>query len=211
MSILTLSLSAGLALADNFRDFSESSPEHKILRGIKLDALNVDFIEKRPIDVRGTLVDASVFFVRTSITVPFFAEQNSNVMKDINGFYDLIVAEDQRRQIHNSLIESIHDSIARAAAWKDFGFVTGKSSYMVSVGPAKLPELVWIGEKVILARLRRFSEKRADLNNDVETFWKDKIRFDLDGSRVRIESPKKAIREQFLQLYKDGAFSRKSS
>ena len=91
------------------------------------------------------------------------------------------------------------------------GFMRGKSSYLVYFGEPKSPQVVWIAGKVVHVRFRQYSEKRSDLKSDVESFWNDKIRFDLDGSRVRIESPKKAIREQFLQLYKDGVLSKKSS
>ena len=213
LSLLMLFLSAAPAAADSFRDFSKAGPEHKILTGVMLDALDVDFVQKRPVEVYGKLVEASIFSVRTSQTVPFLAGSNpyNNVMKDIYGFYDLVVAEDVGSQIHDALIESIHSSLLGDKGWNDMGFMRGKSSYLVYFGEAKSPQVVWIAGKVVHVRFRQYSEKRFDLKSDVESFWNDKIRFDLDGSRVRIESPKKAIREQFLQLYKDGAFSKKSS
>ena len=210
--LFILSCATTPALADKFRDFSDSSAEHKILKGILLDARNVDFVAKGPVEFYGRPIDASLFFVRTSQAVTFLPGgiQSSNVMKDVYGFYDLLVAEDRDRVIHDELIESIHSSLQRAD-WNEFGFVRGSSSYLVFGGPGKSPELVWIGGKLVQARLRRFTEKRPDLNADVESFWKEKIRFELDGSRVRIESPKKSTRDQFLESYQAGLFSAKKS
>jgi hypothetical protein len=210
--LFILSCASTPALADKFRDFSESSAEHKILKGILLDARNVDFVSKGPIEFYGKPIEASLFFIRTSQSVPFMPGtiQQSTVLKDIYGFYDLLVAEDNGGRVHDELIDSIHSSLQRAD-WNEFGFVRGSTSYLVFGGPAKSPELVWIGGKLVQARLRRFSEKRRDINADAESFWKDKIRFDLDGRRVRIESPKKSTQEQFLRSYQDGLFSAKKS
>ena len=207
--LLTLTCWTTPALADNFRDFSNTSPDHKILHGILLDARNVDFVEKLPVEVYGKRIEASLFFVRTSQTVPFLA--GATVVKDIYGFYDLLVADDPTGHIRDGLIESIYFSLQGSATWKDFGFVRGSSSYLVFKGPAKSPELVWTGGKLVQARFRRFNEKRSDIPADVESFWKEKIRFDLDGTRVQIESPKKTAREQFLQLYRDGLFTGKKT
>ena len=197
------------AAAGDFRDFSNLGPEHKILRGIRLDALNVDFVEKRRIDVYGKKVDASFFFVRTSLTVPFLSGTNpyNNVMKDIYGFYDLVVADDSKLEVHDALISWINSSLRMSATWNDFGFVSGSTSYLVFSGKAKGPEEVWFEGKLIRARLRRFTEKRSDIRADVESFWKEKIRFDLNGRRVKVENPTKSTREEFLRAYQEGKFT----
>ena len=208
--LLLIICSSVPATADDFRDFSNSGPEHKILRGIRLDALNVDFVEKRRIDVYGKKVDASFFFVRTSQTVPFLSGTNpyNNVMKDIYGFYDLVVADDSRLEVHDALISWIYSSLRMSATWNDFGFSRGPTSYLVFSGNAKAPQEVWFEGKMVRARLRRFTEKRSDIKPDVESFWKEKIRFELDGRRVKIENPKKATRDEFLRAYQEGTFAR---
>ncbi len=208
--LFLLALLVASSMGSDFRDFSGVGPEHKILSGLRLDALNVDFVEKRRIDVDGSSLEASVFFVRTSQTVPFLAGINpyNNVMKDIFGFYDLIVAEDASLAVHDRLVESMFHTLSSKEKG-DFGFVRGQSSYLLFAGPAKSPDTVWVGGRVIKASLRRFTEKRSDINNNAESFWKEKIRFEMDGVKYRIESPKKNSRDEFLRLHQEGLFSRK--
>lgn len=212
--LLLFGISCGRVFAD-FKDYSNTSKDHAILSGIRLDALDVSFVEKRTVEVLGNKVEASVFDIRTVETVSFLdgVQPYPNVMKDINLYYELIVGEDKTRVVHDNAIEEIRsvfrDSKATSDNLKSIGISIKDASYLLYRGHFKTPDLIWFNEKFFHVRFKRFSERRRDRAATTGTFWQKKIRVYSDAGKMPINQTKIEFKEPFLKMFREGKFKKK--
>jgi len=211
--LLLLGIICGNAFAD-FKDYSKTSKDYAILKGIRLDASDVVFVEKRTVEVLGKKVEASVFEVKTTETVSFMdgLQPYPNVMKDIDLYYELIVGEDKNRSVHDKVIDEIRslllDPKVTSKDLKSTGISVKDGSYILYRGHINAPDLIWFDERFFHVRFKRFSERRRDRAATTETFWQRKIRLYNDDGRVPINQMRIEFKEAFFKMLKEGKFKK---
>jgi hypothetical protein len=211
-----LALFCGIALGD-FKDYSNTGVEYKLLKNIRFDALSVSFVEKRKVFVLGELAEASVFKIKTredADAVDGPADQYNNVHTDVDMVYEFIVGPDGGHRIYDGLIDQIYaislNAPDKGKEFRELGLFPTADSYLIYKGPAAIPELIWIDDKFVQVNFKYFDSKirRRDRAENTETFWRDKIRFYSDEKKLRIESVKEGFRDWFLRLYREGKFKK---
>ena len=196
--------------AGQLKDHSQRGEEYAILKDIKIAAVKIEF--KGTIDVPyvGKNFECSIFAIKTREAVNFIdhGSGSTNVIKDLDIYYEMLVGRDPDYSIHDRMIENIFTVLSDPANREkaDMGFVSGKRSYLLFDGKAKTPDLVWFDQRFVDVSLRRFSERRRDRVQDTETFWKDKIRFFSDDTAMPIKAMNEETRNLFLTQYKTGKF-----
>jgi|SRR5688572_24950141 len=196
-----------------FKDYSGKGVEYSILKGIGLDVLRIESTGVKQISVEGLVLDVSTFKIVTTEPVTFEEgpTQNSNVIKDLDLHYEMLVGNDRQNLIHNKLIGLLKEISNLPPADRDFsgvGLNGEKGSYLIYSGPPSMPNYVWFDGRVVVVKFVGITERRRDRAFTTETFWKRKIRLFTAGKRLRPSDVSKSFAAEFLKRHAAGEFDR---
>lgn len=209
--IIALFLSS-ICLAEH-KDYSDRGGEYELLKGIRLQAVSVEFKDKCTRHFFGDRLECSVFLVRTREVVPFLDHANpyNNVMKDLDFYYEVAVGVDVGSILHNQLIRDINGEIkvlAKKEKITGVGMSGPVDSYLLFKGKAKMPDVVWFDGRFVDVIFKRMSERRKDRTSTTESFWKSKIRFYHGDQRIPIEPMERDAIRKFQTDHKHGKFKK---
>lgn len=197
-----------------FKDYSKRGGEYTILKNIRLKAGKVNFLEKRQVEILGKSYEASVFLVRSTVTVQTVESPVGGIFEDLTTEFELIVGEDKQDEIHDKLIEQVHARLVEMSD-DDFIFdqprmgVTYKNgSYLIFTGSFYLPDLVWSEGKFTQVKFIRYLNKTKGGLGSEQDFWENKIRFYPNGIKLLIKPMLRESKGEFLRLYEEGKFQR---
>ncbi|HUR99605.1 MAG TPA: hypothetical protein VMZ26_16185 [Pyrinomonadaceae bacterium] len=210
--IIILIFLSGLNAIAQVKEYSDRGPDFAPLKDIRLGVSAISYVGRQQVSVEGHILSAAKYNIISKDPVPFQAGVDyNNVVKDLDMHYELMIADDARNFIHDTLIDILKDTCSGPANQIDFsqvGLVGDRGRYLIFSGPVSMPKYVWFDGRVVIARFVRFGDKRRDRSPTTETFWKEKIRFYPGGRKLVLEKPGKSFAGDFLSRYAAGEFVR---
>jgi hypothetical protein len=195
------------------KEYSDRGPDFLPLKDIRLGVATIAYAGRQPVSVEGQILNAAKYNIVTQDSVQFIegVTRDSIVLKDLDMYYELLVAEDLQNNVHDNLIDVLKEISAQPAARRDFsgvGLVGERGRYLIYSGPASMPKYVWFDGRIVIVRFVRFGERRRDRAATTETFWKEKIRFYPAGQKLVLAKLPKSFAEDFLRRLAAGEFVR---
>ncbi len=208
--ILTITCFAG------HRDYSKRGAEYSVLNGIRLKVNKISFFEKRLVSVEGFDLSASVFKVRSNVTIQTRESvvSEGSAWEDLDVEYELIVGNDNSNHLHDKLIEDIHrfwlTHPLDNSVTGDKNVTLNDGTYLIFTGRWPPPDAVWFDGRFVIVKFSRFLDKNKGGFGAEQSFWEGKIRFYDGKKRVKLEFLVNGRQAEFLRLYDSGRFKRET-
>ena len=200
----------------DFRDFSQNGSEYKILNGLRFKSDDISFSGNEQIEILGRSFRAAKFSLTTTISVQTLSTlglKEVSVYKKIPASFEIFVAEDTNRILHDKIIQEIFGLWAKRKLYSGeyfFDFSSNESDYLLTWTPdlvnVKGFYFVWFNGRVAKIVFKGYQNVEDEGWGVMDSFTATNFRIRLAGKDFEAYRFPLRPQKKFLKLFQEGFF-----